>query len=101
MITSDVVVLLFLAIIPGIIAIFLLISGVYAAVSESDMGFCLGMTAASLVLFFFSGIVLNESYKEYKNATPQNQVKILRQKIINAENELQKYLIDHPELKEE
>jgi len=39
-------------------------------------------------------------YKEYKRAIPENQVKILRQKIFDAEKEYQKYLIDHPELKE-
>jgi hypothetical protein len=46
-----------------------------------------------------SGIVFYGASEEYNNAKPQNQVKILKQKISDAEKEYQKYLIDHPELK--
>ena len=58
------------------------------------------MIVTFLCLSVLSGVLFNESYKKYKNAIPQNQIKILRQKISDAEKELQKYLLDHLELKE-
>lgn len=101
MITGDVVALWFLAFVPFAIAIFLLICGIYGAASVGDKYFCVSMVACFIFLSFFSVIMLVGSYYKYQEAIPQNQVKILRQKISDAEKELQKYLIDHPELKEE
>lgn len=101
MITAEVVALLGLALTLGVGAICLLAYGIYSALIEHEMGICVAMIVTFLCLSVLSGLVFNESYKEYKNAIPQNQIKILRQKISDAEKELQKYLIDHPELKEE
>ena len=100
MITADFICLLFLAILLGMSAICLLAYGIYSALTDYEMDFCVAMIVTFLCLSVLSGVVFNESYKEYKNAIPQNQVKILRQKISNAEKELQKYLLDHPELNE-
>jgi hypothetical protein len=100
MITADVICLLFLAILIGVGAICLLAYGIYSALIEHEMYICVAMIVIFLCLSALSGLVFNESYKEYKNAIPQNQIKILRQKISDAEKELQKYLIEHPELKE-
>ena len=84
----------------GVGAICLLAYGIYSALTDDEMDFCVVMIVTFLCLSVLSGVGFNESYKEYQNAIPQNQVKILRQKISDAEKELQKYLIDHPELKE-
>ena len=100
MITANFIVVLIFAIVSGLIGITLFIFGLYTAFVDKDVDFCILMIGCSLCAFIFSGIMFNESHKEYKNAIPQNQVKILRQKIIDAEKELQKYMIDHPELKE-
>ena len=100
MITADFICLLFLAIVFGAGAIFLLAYGIYSALTDYEMDFCVAMIVTFLCLSVLSGVVFNESYKEYKNAIPQNQVKILRQKMFDAEKELQKYLLDHPELNE-
>lgn len=101
MITNDVVALLILAFVPLAIAIFLLICGIYSAIIDKDIFFCIVMILFFLFLTFVSGITFEGAYRKYQNEIPQNKVKILRQKISDAENELQKYLIDHPELKEE
>lgn len=101
MITGDVVALWFLAFVPFAIAIFLLICGIHEVVLTDDKDFCVAMVACFIFLSFLSGIMLVGSYYKYQEAIPQNQVKILRQKISDTEKELQKYLIDHPELKEE
>ena len=100
MITADFIFILFLAIVIGFCAICLLAYGIYTALAEYDMCFCVGMIVTFLCLSALSGFGFLASYEEYKNAIPQNQEKILRQKISDAEKELQKYLIDHPELKE-
>jgi hypothetical protein len=99
MFTGDVVVLLILAFVPLAGAVSLLVYGIYAAITDKDLEFCIGMIVCFLFLSGLSGLVSVGAYKEYQNAIPQNQVKILRQKISDAEKEYQKYLIDHPELK--
>jgi hypothetical protein len=99
MFTGDVVVLLILAFVPLAGAVSLLVYGIYAAITDKDLEFCIGMIVCFLFLSGLSGIMSVGAYKEYQNAIPQNQVKILRQKISDAEKELQKYLIDHPNLK--
>lgn len=38
--------------------------------------------------------------RTYYNGTPQRQYELQKQKIIDAEREFQKWLIDHPEFKE-
>lgn len=101
MFTGDVVVLLILASVPLAVAVSLLVYGIYCAITDGDLEFCIGMIVCFIFLSFFSVIMLVGSYYKYQEAIPQNQVKILRQKISDAEKELQKYLIDHPELKEE
>lgn len=98
MFTGDVVVLLILASEPLAVAITLLAYGIYSAITDKDLGFCIGMIVCFLCLSSLSGFVFREAYKEYQNAKPENQVKILKQKISDAEKEYQKYLIDHPEL---
>jgi hypothetical protein len=80
--------------------IFLLIYGIYVAITDKEAAFCIGMIICFLFLSFHSGLVFYVAFKEYNDAKPQNQVKILKQKIFDAEKEYQKYLIDHPELKE-
>jgi hypothetical protein len=99
MFTGDVVILLILASVPLAVAVSLLVYGIYAAITDKDLEFCIGMIVCFLFLSGLSGLVSVGAYKEYQNAIPQNQVKILRQKISDAEKELQKYLIDHPNLK--
>jgi hypothetical protein len=99
MFTGDVVVLLILAFVPLAGAVSLLVYGIYAAITDKDLEFCIGMIVCFLFLSFLSGIVFYGASEEYNNAKPQNQVKILKQKISDAEKEYQKYLIDHPELK--
>jgi cell division protein FtsL len=99
MITTDVICLLVLAFALGVGAICLLAYGIYSALTDYEMYFCFAMIVTFLCLSVLSGVMFNESHKEYKNAIPQNQIKILRQKISDAEKEYQKYLIDHPELK--
>lgn len=101
MITGDVVALLILAFVPFAIAVFLLICGIIDIASYGDKYFCVTMVACFIFLSFLSVIMLVGAYDKYQEAIPQNQVKILRQKISDAEKELKKYLIDHPELKEE
>ena len=98
MFTGDVIVLLILAFMPLAVAVFLLIYGIYSAITDKDLEFCIGMIVCFLFLSCLSGLVSVGAFKEYQNAIPENQVKILRQKIFDAEKELQKYLIDHPEL---
>ena len=71
------------------------------AIAEYDFSFFFGMVCGFLFLSGVSALIFYEAYKEYQNAIPQNQVKILKQKISDAEKELQKYLIDHPELEAE
>jgi len=100
MITAEFVALLGLALTLGVGAICLLAYGIYSALTEHEMDFCVAMIVTFLCLSVLSGVMFNESYKEYMNAIPHNQIKILRQKISDAEKEYQKYLIDHPELKE-
>lgn len=100
MITPDFIVLLGFGILIEAFAIFLLIYGIYSSITDKDLGFCIGMVLCFLFLSFLSGLVSCGVYNEYQNAKPQNQLKILKQRISNAEKALQKYLIDHPELKE-
>lgn len=100
MITSDFIVILSVAIVVEALAIGLLVYGIYIALTDHDIGFCVIIIVVFLCLSTLSGVGVNEAHKEYKNAIPENQVKILREKISDAEKELQKYLIDHPELKE-
>lgn len=101
MITTDFIIILFFAIIFGAVAICILAYGIYNVLAEYDICFFVGMVFSFLVVSGISAIIFYEAYKEYHNAIPQNQVKILKQKISDAEKELQKYLIDHPELEEE
>lgn len=98
MFTGDVVTLLILASVLLAGAVYLLVYGIYTAITDKDLEFCVAMVACFIFLSFLSGIMFVGAYKEYQNAIPQNQVKILKQKISDAEKELQKYLIDHPEL---
>ena len=100
MITPDFIAILGFGIELEAFAIFLLMYGIYSAITDKDAKFCVGMVVCFLFLSALSGLVFRGAYKEYQNAIPQNQVKILRQKISDAEKELQKYLIGHPELKE-
>lgn len=99
MFTDEVVTLLILAFGPLAGAVFLLVYGICAVITDKDLEFCIGMIVCFLLLSALSGFVSVEAYKEYQNAIPQNRVEILRQKISDAEKELQKYLIDHPNLK--
>lgn len=101
MFTGDVVTLLILASALLAVAATLLAYGIYSAITDRDLEFCIGMIVCFLFLSGLSGAVLVGAYKEYNNAKPQNQVKILKQKISDAEKELQKYLIDNPNLKTE
>jgi phosphotransferase system glucose/maltose/N-acetylglucosamine-specific IIC component len=100
MITPDFIVLLGFGIVLEAFAIVLFTYGIYFAITDRDAGFCVVMIVCSLFLSFLSGLVFYGAFKEYNDAKPQNQVKILEQKIFDAEKEYQKYLIDHPELKE-
>lgn len=100
MITADFIFVLFLAVVLGVFALCLHAYGIYQFFYELDVGVCVGMFFVSLFFSVLSGSVFYVAYEEYQDAKPQNQVKILRQKIFDAEKELQKYLIDHPELKE-
>ena len=100
MITADFIWLLLITIVIGLCAIGLLAYGIYIALTESEMSFCVGMIVSFLCLSAMSGFIFMASYNKYQDAIPQNHVNILRQKISDAEKELQKYLIDHPELKE-
>jgi hypothetical protein len=101
MITADFIIILFLAIIFGVVAVYLLSYGIYKAIIEYNFSFFFGAVCGFLFLSSISNFFFYEAYKEYQNAIPQNQVKILKQKISDAEKELQKYLIDHPELEAE
>lgn len=101
MITADFIIILFFAIIFGAVAICLLVYGIYTAVAEYNFIFFFGMVLSFLFLSSISVILLHGACEEYQNAIPQNQAKILKQKISDAEKELQKYLIDHPELEVE
>ena len=96
MFTGNVVILLILASVPLAVAVSLLVYGIYSAITDRDLEFCIGMIVCFLFLSGLSGFVFVGTYKEYQNAKPENQVKILRQKISDAEKEYQKYLIDHP-----
>lgn len=100
MFTGNVAVLLILAFVPLAVAVSLLIYGIYVAITEKDAVFCGGMVFVFLLLSSLSAFVYNGAYKEYQNAKPQNHVKILRQKISDAEKELQKFCIDYPEFRE-
>ena len=100
MITADFIFILFVAIVIGAGAVCTLAYGIYSAVTEYDIGFFIGMFFGFLCFSVLSVVVFYVAYDEYQDAKPQNQVKILRQKISDAEKEYQKYLIDHPELKE-
>jgi hypothetical protein len=101
MITFYFIFLLFFGIAFEALAIFLFVYGIHAAITDKDVNFCVVMFISSLLLSSLSGIIFVGAHDEYQNGIPQNQVKILRQKISDAEKELQKYLIDHPDLKEE
>ena len=99
MITLDFIVILGVGIVVESTALFLLVYGIHEAVLTYDKDFCVAMVACFIFLSFLSGIMFVGAYTEYQNAKPENQVKILKQKISDAEKEYQKYLIDHPELK--
>jgi hypothetical protein len=99
MITLDFIAILGIGIVLESTALFLLVYGIHEVVLTDDKDFCVAMVACFIFLSFLSGIVFMGAYTEYQNAKPQNQVKILKQKISDAEKEYQKYLIDHPELK--
>lgn len=101
MFTGNVVTLLILASVPLAGAVSLLVYGIYSAITDKDLIICIVMIVCFLLLSALSGFMSVDAYKEYQNAIPQNQVKILRQKISDAEKELQKYLIDNPNLKTE
>lgn len=101
MITGDVAALLLLAIVTGVGAIILLVFGICTFIIDKEVWFFIGLILCFLALSGLSGVVFFGTYQEYQDAIPQNQVKILKQKIIDAEKQYQKYLIDHPELKEE
>lgn len=100
MITADFIVILFFAIFLGMAAIFGLIYGIYTLVADKDVALFNGLVFGFLFLSSLSTIVFVGAYREYQNAKPQNQVKILKQKIFDAEKEYQKYLIDHPEFED-
>lgn len=100
MFTGNVVTLLILASVPLAVAVFLLVYGIYSAITDKDLDFCIVMIVCFLFLSAWSGFMSVEAYKEYQNAIPQNQVKILKQKISDAEKELQKFCIDYPEFRE-
>lgn len=100
MITANLIALSVLGIVFGLFAMFLLVCGIYDAIKDKDMFFCIEMAVCFLFASCMSAFILHGTYKEYQDAIPQNQVKILKQKISDAEKELQKYLMDHPELKE-
>lgn len=89
------------AIVLAVFAIFLLVYGIYTAIVEKDIGSCFGMTVCFLAFTSISSLMFLGAYSEYQDIKPQNQVKILKQKISDAEKAYQKYLIDHPELKKE
>lgn len=101
MFTGDVVVLLILAFVPLAVAVSLLVYGIYSAITDKDLEFCIGMIVCFLFLSGLSGTVFVGAYKEYQNAKPQNQVKILKQKISDAEKDLQRFYIDYPQFKEQ
>lgn len=100
MITHDFIAILGFGIEIEAIAILLLIYGIYVAITDRDTAFCVGMIACFLFLSGLSGLMFRVAYIEYQEEIPQNQVKILRQKISDAEKELREYLIDHQELNE-
>lgn len=99
MITLDFIVILGFGIVFESTALFLLVYGIHEVVLTYDKDFCVAIVACFIFLSFLSGIMFVGAYTEYQNAKPENQVKILKQKISDAEKEYQKYLIDHPELK--
>lgn len=101
MFTGDVVVLLILAFVPLAVAVSLLVYGIYSAITYRDLEFCIGMIVSFFCLSGLSGAVFVGAYKEYQNAKPQNQVKILKQKISDAEKDLQRFYIDYPQFKEQ
>ena len=98
MITLDFIVILGFGIVFESTALFLLVYSIHEVVLTYDKAFCVAMVPCFIFLSFLSGIIFVGAYTEYQNAKPENQVKILKQKISDAEKEYQKYLIDHPEL---
>lgn len=90
MFTGDVVVLLILASVLLAVAVSLLVYGIYSAITDRDLEFCIVMIVCFLFLSSLSGFVFVGTYKEYQNAKPENQVKILKQKISDAEYEIKK-----------
>lgn len=100
MFTGDVFVLVILASVLLAVAVFLLVYGIYSAITDRDLKFCIVMIVCFLYLSGLSGVVFVGAEKEYNNAKTQNQVKILKQKISDAEKELQKFCIDYPEFRE-
>lgn len=102
MITCEVIALSLLVIVSGVGAIIILILGLYTIFTELDIDKDMYITMIFTFLFACAvcGLVLPIIYKEYRDTIPENQVKILRQKITDAEKEYQEYLINHPELKE-
>lgn len=93
--------LLLIAIIIGVAAISVLVYTIHAVLIDEDIDLCVGMAVSFVFLSSLSAVGFVLAYKEYQDANPQNQIKILRQKVSDAEKDLQKYLIDHPELEEE
>lgn len=100
MITANFITILGCAIVLDVVAIFLLIFGIYTAITDKFMELCAIIIILFLFLSILSGFLFRSVYEEYQNAKPQNQVKILKQKISDAEKALQEYLHEHPEVRE-
>lgn len=98
MVTEAFIVTLLVALVIGVAAISVLVCGIHAVLTDEDVEVRVGLAAGFLLLSSVSAIGIAAAYTEYQEAKPQNQVKILRQKVYDAEKDLQKYLIDHPEL---
>ena len=55
------------------------------------------LTICSVIILAFN---IKKAKEEYTNAKPENQKQILLQNIENAQNEYEKFMSEHPELKE-
>ena len=89
-----------LGILTTIVTLFLLGFGIYVCINGNP-GIFVVLLVVSLLTGCMAGAYYYSAMKAKNESLPENRVEILKQNIVNAQREYEKFLIDHPEFKEE
>ena len=101
MLTFDFIIVLLIAVMMTVLAFFCLINCIGSFINEEQSVVAFSLLFATVLSFVIAVFFMYGCVHEYNNGTPQRQYEIKKRQIIDAEKELQKWLIDHPEFKEE